>query len=135
MGRSGPAARSGSWVPMTTAIDDYNRCEALYLRAHSRQSCSLSEVALSVDRNHRLNSELAGQSLQRHILRNGIVGNEYVCPGFTLIACGVIGGTTAPFDGNVLFCEDIGNCHLVRSFGLQHENAGLRLRDEIGLIF
>src|ERR1019366_10299994 len=85
--------------------------------------------------NAPLRRKLPGEPLKRHILSNGIVRNEHIGPWFSLVDCGVISRSAAPFDGNLLFCENIRNRHLIRRLWLQHENARLRLGDEIRLVF
>jgi hypothetical protein len=53
-------------------------------------------------RNRRVSGELSSQTLQCHILGDGIVRNEYVCPRFAIVACGMIRGAAAPFDSPLI---------------------------------
>ena len=79
--------------------------------------------------------KLPRQSLQRHVLRNYVVGDERILPSFAAASGRVIAGLFAPRYRHIAFSEHSRVFHFVLRLGFEHVNAISRFGNEVGLVF
>src|SRR5262245_10095520 len=77
---------------------------------------------------------LLRQSVEGHVLRNGVVRYQHVPPRFCTIDLGVRRRILTPLFRNILFGNHIWSFHLIGSLRLQHVKRVVSLRYEVGLI-
>jgi hypothetical protein len=82
-----------------------------------------------------VNAELIGQTRQRHILPNGIMGNEQICPRLASVAYRVTRSVAAPLHSGVFLGQHLGIVHIIAGFGFDHIDAVRGFRHEIRLVF
>jgi hypothetical protein len=97
---------------------------------------SSAEIKLSsVGTSALINAELIGQTRQRHILPNGIMGNEQICPRLATVAHRVTRRVAASLHSGVFLGLHLDILHVIAGLGFEHEDAVCCLRHEVWLVF